>query len=85
MAKVSTYLNFARNTEEAFNFYKTVFQKQITYIGRYGDVPKTDRKVFEETNDKIMHITLRVSRETVLALTARQPVKNHSSCLKCPH
>lgn len=85
MTTLSPYLYFNGNCEEAFNFYKTVFQKQITYIGRYGDVPKTDRKVFEETNDKIMHITLPVSRETVLALTVRQPVKNHSSCLKCPH
>ncbi len=25
MAGVSTYLNFSRNTEEAFLFYKTVF------------------------------------------------------------
>ena len=25
MARVSTYLNFGRNTEEAFNFYKSVF------------------------------------------------------------
>ena len=25
MASVSTYLNFSRNTEEAFNYYKSVF------------------------------------------------------------
>ena len=25
MASVSTYLNFERDTEEAFNFYKSVF------------------------------------------------------------
>ena len=25
MARVSTYLNFPRNTEEVFNFYKSVF------------------------------------------------------------
>jgi len=25
MAKVSTYLNFSRNTEEAFLFFRTVF------------------------------------------------------------
>jgi PhnB protein len=25
MARVSTYLNFSRNTEEAFNFYRSVF------------------------------------------------------------
>jgi PhnB protein len=25
MARVSTYLNFPRNTEKVFNFYKSVF------------------------------------------------------------
>jgi len=25
MARTSTYLNFPRNTEEVFNFYKSVF------------------------------------------------------------
>ena len=29
MAQVSTYLNFQRNTEEAFNFYKTVFGSEF--------------------------------------------------------
>jgi PhnB protein len=30
MAKVSTYLNFTRNTDEAFNFYKKVFGGDFT-------------------------------------------------------
>jgi uncharacterized glyoxalase superfamily protein PhnB len=25
MASTSTYLNFSRNTEEAFNYYKSIF------------------------------------------------------------
>lgn len=29
MAKVSIYLNFQRNTEDAFNFYKSVFNTEF--------------------------------------------------------
>jgi PhnB protein len=40
MASVSTYLNFSRNTEEAFKFYKTVFGTEfIGGITRFGDMP----------------------------------------------
>jgi PhnB protein len=39
MAQVSTYLNFSRETEEAFNFYKSVFGTEFTGIMRYRDVP----------------------------------------------
>lgn len=30
MARVSTYLNFARSTEAAFLFYKSVFKTEFT-------------------------------------------------------
>ena len=40
MAKVSVYLNFASQTEEAFNFYKSVFGTDFDHgIMRFGDVP----------------------------------------------
>ncbi len=41
MASVSTYLNFPRNTEEAFNFYKNVFGGEFFggKIMRFSDVP----------------------------------------------
>lgn len=40
MARVSTYLNFARNTEEAFAFYKSVFKTEYEGpIARFKDVP----------------------------------------------
>jgi PhnB protein len=40
MARVSTYLNFPGTTEEAFNFYKTVFGTEfIGEISRFGDIP----------------------------------------------
>lgn len=66
MATVNPYIYFNGNCEEAFNFYKTVFQKDFTYIGRYKDVPSTDRQVFQETDEKIMHVSLPISQKTVL-------------------
>ncbi len=66
MATVNPYIYFNGNCEEAFNFYKTVFQKDFTYIGRYKDVPSTDRQIFRETDEKIMHVSLPISEETVL-------------------
>ena len=42
MAMVSTYLNFEGTTEEAFNFYASVFGTKIAGIVRHGDVPVPD-------------------------------------------
>lgn len=40
MARVSTYLNFSRNTEEAFLFYKSVFKTDFAGpIMRFKDGP----------------------------------------------
>jgi len=61
MARVSTYLNFARNTEEAFNFYKTVFGGEFSgEISRFKDVPPADGMPPLDLNDRdlIMHVQL---------------------------
>lgn len=61
MASVSTYLNFPRNTEEAFNFYKTVFQTEFQgEIMRMGDAPPAPGQppLAEEDKNLVMHIML---------------------------
>jgi PhnB protein len=61
MATVSTYLNFSRNTEEAFNFYKSVFGTDFTGpIMRMGDVPPHEGmpQLSEEDKKLVMHVTL---------------------------
>jgi PhnB protein len=61
MSKVSTYLNFVRNTEEVFNFYKTVFGGDFNgTISRFRDIPSQEGmpELAESDKDLIMHIEL---------------------------
>lgn len=62
MARVSTYLNFPRNTEEVFNFYKSVFGGEFggDGIARFKDIPPAEGMPPIAENDKnlIMHIEL---------------------------
>jgi PhnB protein len=39
MARVSTYLNFPGQTEEAFTYYAKTFGTEITMLTRYSDMP----------------------------------------------
>ncbi len=66
MTTINPYIYFNGNCEEAFNFYKSVFRQEFTAIERYKDVPKKDRLIFQESDEKIMHVTLPLSTETML-------------------
>ena len=64
MARTSTYLNFSRNTEEAFNFYKSIFETEFSGngIARFGDFPPPEGapQLADEDKNLIMHIELPV-------------------------
>lgn len=63
MASINPYLTFNGNCEEAFNFYKSVFGGNFSYVGRYIEMsPET--KVSDSEKEKIMHISLPISKET---------------------
>lgn len=70
MAKVSTYLNFPRNTEEAFNFYKSVFGTEFSNYGimRFGDIPATEGMppIPDEDKNLVMHMELPITGGHVL-------------------
>jgi PhnB protein len=61
MSKVSIYLNFQGNTEEAFNFYKSIFKTEfIGPIHRMSDIPAQPGMPPLPENEKnaVMHIQL---------------------------
>lgn len=69
MATINTYLNFPGNTEEAFNFYKSVFGGEfIGGVSRFGDTPEAD-KIPEHEQDKVMHIALPIGNGNMLMAT----------------
>ena len=67
MAAINPYLTFDGNCEEVFEFYKSVFGGEFTYVGRFGEMPSQDgNPIPEGIANKIMHISLPISGETVL-------------------
>ncbi len=67
MATVNVYLTFNGNCKEAFDFYKSVFGGEFPYAGTFGEMPSTEGKEMPEADkDKIMHISLPISKETML-------------------
>jgi PhnB protein len=62
MARVCTYLNFSRNTEEVFNFYRSVFGGEFGGggVAHLGDFPAAEGMppIAEEDKGLIMHIEL---------------------------
>lgn len=61
MAQTSTYLNFAKNTEEAFTFYKSVFGSEfVNGIMRMGDIPPQEGQpeMSDEDKNLVMNVAL---------------------------
>lgn len=69
MAQVATYLNFDRQTEEAFNFYKDVFGTEfMSNIVRFSDVPTSDEYPGPPEGDMhlVMNVALPITGEHIL-------------------
>ena len=69
MSKLNTYLNFAGNTEEAFNFYKSVFGGELTHIVRFKDMPIKGVSIPKKDENKVMHVGLPVGKDQMLMAT----------------
>ena len=67
MATVNIYLTFNGNCEEAFKFYQSVFGGEIPYMGRFKEMPPgEDAKLNPGEENRIMHVSLPISKETML-------------------
>jgi PhnB protein len=72
MARVTTYLNFPGNTEEAFIFYKNVFRSEFNGgMQRFGDIPAQEGMPPLSDADKklIIHVELPIVNGHILMAT----------------
>lgn len=65
MATINSYLNFNGNTEEAFNFYKSVFGGEFVTLQKFKDAPDAD-KCPEGDLEKIMHVALPIGHNVLM-------------------
>ena len=71
MANINPYLNFAGNTEEVFNFYKSVFGGEFATVMRFGEMPGCDEmQIADGDKEKIMHIALPIGDSVLMATDA---------------
>ena len=68
MATFNPYLNFNGNTEEAFNFYKSVFGGEFLVLQRFKDMPEVGNVPAADQN-KVMHIALPIGKGNMLMAT----------------
>ena len=68
MLSTNFYLHFMGNTEEAMNFYKSIFGGEFASIIRYSDVPGGE-KMSPHDQQKIMHVSLPIARDQMMMAT----------------
>lgn len=72
-SRVTSYLNFPGNTEEAFNFYRSVFGTEFAGEGikRFGDIPPEagHPPVAEAVKKMVLHVELPILGGHVLMAT----------------
>ncbi|WP_010135257.1 VOC family protein [Ochrovirga pacifica] len=78
MKTINTYLNFNGNCEEAFDFYKSVFGGEFSYVGRFSEMPEEDGHTIADTDkNKIMHIGLPIGNTVLMGSDIGQDWANN--------
>ena len=62
---INPYLNFNGKTEEAFNFYKSVFGGEFLTLQRIKETPESSKFPAREQN-RVMHVSLPIGKNTML-------------------
>lgn len=92
---INPYLNFNGNTEEVFNFYKSVFGGEFAVVQRFNQMPAgvteqegcADNAIPEAEKNGIMHIALPVGSSMIMGtdVTSNMPQvsagNNQSLCI----
>ncbi|MGV1012979.1 MAG: VOC family protein [Flavobacterium sp.] len=67
MAQINPHILFKGTTEEAFNFYKSVFGGDFSMLLRMKDLPKDPENPISETvGNKIINISLPIGKNNLL-------------------
>jgi len=66
MKAINPYLNFAGNTEEAFNFYKSVFGGEFAMLQKFGE----GNQIPASVKDKVMHVSLPIGNNILMGTDA---------------
>ena len=77
MARVSTYLNFMGQTEEALTYYGEVFGTSVRDLVRFGESGMTHLP--PEEQDGVMHAELEILTGHVLQATDMLPSMGHAT------
>lgn len=67
MATINPHINFNGNAEEAFEFYRSVFGGEFAKIIRMKDMSSPEFPVPEKELNKIMHISLPIGKNVLIA------------------
>jgi len=66
MATINPYIHFNGNAEEAFMFYKSVFNGEFARVVRFKDFSSAGFPISEREANKILRITLSIGKNSVL-------------------
>lgn len=68
MITINIYLTFDGNCKIAFDYYQSIFGGEFASSSTFGEMPPQEGMppISEEMKDKIMHVSLPLSKETLL-------------------
>lgn len=65
MAKLYSYLIFNGTCQQAFDFYKSVFNTEYSDFSTFGDMPQDDTtdSLSESDSQRVMHVCLPINKD----------------------
>lgn len=65
---INPYLTFKGKCEEAFNFYKNVFQREISHMSKFKDMPQQEGMppMPPEIGERVLHASIQLDNNTFL-------------------
>jgi PhnB protein len=71
--QVQPYLFFDGRCEEAVEFYRRALGAKVEMLMRFKDCPEPEHRPSPDTENKVMHCSLRIGEATVMASDGMRP------------